>query len=78
VLYGVERVAVEFFRGDSERGFVFGAAPKLGEPPGWAISFSQAVSFVTIPVGLLWLWRARRRPAGAKSGARRPASPAAG
>jgi phosphatidylglycerol:prolipoprotein diacylglycerol transferase len=62
ILYGVERFVIEIFRGDNERGFLIGGNLNLGDPPGMSLSFSQAVSLVAIPVGIIWLWRARRRP----------------
>jgi phosphatidylglycerol:prolipoprotein diacylglycerol transferase len=62
VLYGVERFVIELFRGDNERGFLFGGSPVPGDPPGLAISFSQAVSIVAIAIGAIWLWKARRVP----------------
>jgi phosphatidylglycerol:prolipoprotein diacylglycerol transferase len=56
VLYGVERFVIEIFRGDNERGFMFGGAGlKAADPPGWSISFSQGVSLFAIPIGIAWL-----------------------
>lgn len=71
VLYGIERFVVELFRGDNERGFLYGGSTVPGDPPGLAISFSQAVSVVAIAVGILWLRKARRTPIPAAQRARR-------
>jgi phosphatidylglycerol---prolipoprotein diacylglyceryl transferase len=73
VLYGIERYVIELFRGDNERGFLIGAAPSLGDCPGWRLSFSQAVSIVAVVAGVIWLIKARRRPAAPPPRAPRPA-----
>jgi len=48
--YGIARFVIEFFRGDADRGFVLGGA----------LSTSQAIAAVMVPVGvgiLLWVHR---------------------
>jgi phosphatidylglycerol:prolipoprotein diacylglycerol transferase len=72
VLYGIERIVIEYFRGDEVRGFIIGGKNlKIGDPPGFALSFSQAVSFVAIVIGIIWLWKARRpAPGPARAGPR--------
>jgi phosphatidylglycerol---prolipoprotein diacylglyceryl transferase len=73
VLYGVERYVIELFRGDHGRGYLIGDLPALGECPGLRVSFSQAVSLVAIAAGIVWLLKARRRPATAPPGGARAA-----
>jgi phosphatidylglycerol---prolipoprotein diacylglyceryl transferase len=63
VLYGIERYVIELFRGDHGRGYLIGGIPAPGECPGFRLSFSQAVSIVAIAAGIIWLLKARRRPA---------------
>jgi phosphatidylglycerol:prolipoprotein diacylglycerol transferase len=56
--YGVARFIIEFFRGDPDRGFVFGGL----------LSTSQAIATVMVPVGIaILVWARRRR--GSASGA---------
>jgi phosphatidylglycerol---prolipoprotein diacylglyceryl transferase len=74
VLYGVERYVIELFRGDNQRGFLIGAAPPDGDCPGLRLSFSQGVSLVAIAAGVIWLWKARRRPTPTRPGPSRPAA----
>jgi phosphatidylglycerol---prolipoprotein diacylglyceryl transferase len=50
LLYGISRFVIEFFRGDP-RGVVFGA-----------ISTSQFISLLIVPLGLVFLYRLSRRP----------------
>jgi phosphatidylglycerol:prolipoprotein diacylglycerol transferase len=50
LLYGITRFAIEFYRGDP-RGFLFGA-----------ISTSQFVSVILVPVAILMLYMLGRRP----------------
>jgi len=48
--YGAARFLLEFFRGDSDRGFVFGGL----------LSTSQFIAVILMPVaGVLWLVRRR-------------------
>jgi phosphatidylglycerol---prolipoprotein diacylglyceryl transferase len=63
VLYGIERIVVEFFRGDSVRGYIVGGADlKPGDPPPLlALAFSQAISLLVIAAGVIWLVIGRRR-----------------
>jgi phosphatidylglycerol:prolipoprotein diacylglycerol transferase len=64
VLYGVERYVIELFRGDVVRGYLIGGeALGPGDPPGLALSYSQAISLVAVAAGALWLWRGSRQPA---------------
>jgi phosphatidylglycerol:prolipoprotein diacylglycerol transferase len=50
MLYGAARFLVEFFRGDADRGFVFGGL----------LSTSQFIAVILMPVaGVLWLVRRR-------------------
>jgi phosphatidylglycerol:prolipoprotein diacylglycerol transferase len=52
-LYAVARFVLEFFRGDADRGFVFG---------GW-LSTSQFIAFILGPAAIaLWFVRRRRAP----------------
>lgn len=51
LLYGVSRFVIEFYRGD-DRGYVFDA-----------ISTSQFISILIVPIGLGMLWWLSRRPA---------------
>jgi phosphatidylglycerol:prolipoprotein diacylglycerol transferase len=51
VSYGIARFIIEFFRGDADRGFVFGGA----------LSTSQAIAAVMVPVGIGIIVWARRR-----------------
>lgn len=62
VLYGIERIVVEFFRGDSVRGYIVGGATIApGDPPPiLALSFSQAISLAVIAAGIVWLARGAR------------------
>jgi phosphatidylglycerol:prolipoprotein diacylglycerol transferase len=74
VLYGVERYVVELFRGDKVRGFLIGGGGlQPGDPPGFALSFSQGISLIAIAAGALWLWKGGRRRVQprARAGARR-------
>ena len=57
LLYGVSRFAIEFYRGDS-RGMVFDA-----------ISTSQFVSLIVVPVAIVMLIRLSRRPGSTPFGA---------
>jgi phosphatidylglycerol:prolipoprotein diacylglycerol transferase len=50
LLYGITRFVIEFYRGDP-RGFLFGA-----------ISTSQFVSLILVPVAILMLYALGRRP----------------
>jgi phosphatidylglycerol:prolipoprotein diacylglycerol transferase len=68
VLYAIERYVVELFRGDVVRGYLVGGGDLApGDPPGFALSFSQGVSIVAVAAGALWLRKgsklARRRAA---------------
>lgn len=49
-LYAISRFIIEFFRGDLQRGVVFGE-----------ISTSQFVSLLLVPISLLMLWVLRKR-----------------
>ncbi len=50
--YGLARFVIEFFRGDPDRGFLFGGA----------VSTSQAIAAVAVPAGIaLVVWATRRR-----------------
>jgi phosphatidylglycerol:prolipoprotein diacylglycerol transferase len=50
--YGVARFVIEFFRGDPDRGFVLGGA----------LSTSQAIAAVMVPVGIaILVWAHKRR-----------------
>ena len=52
VTYGVARFVIEFYRGDADRGFVLGGA----------LSTSQAIAALMVPLGAaLVVWAARRR-----------------
>jgi len=65
LLYGISRFVIEFFRGD-DRGFLFAA-----------ISTSQFISLLIVPVSLVMLWRLGRQatpPAAPASAPRRRAS----
>ena len=54
VLYSVTRFGIEFFRGDSSRGFVFGGL----------LSTSQLISIILVlAAGALWPYLAKRRAA---------------
>jgi phosphatidylglycerol:prolipoprotein diacylglycerol transferase len=53
VVYGISRFVIEFYRGDP-RGFLFGA-----------LSTSQFISLLLIPISLFMLWKLSRRPAAA-------------
>lgn len=53
ISYGIARFIIEFFRGDADRGFVLGGA----------LSTSQAIAGVMVPIGvgiLLWIHRRRQ------------------
>lgn len=50
--YGLIRFWLEFYRGDADRGFVFGEA----------LSTSQFISLLIIPAGLILYWRGSRTP----------------
>ncbi len=50
--YGISRFIIEFFRGDRGRGLYFGDA----------VSLSQIISIVLVPLSLLMLWWLSRRP----------------
>ncbi len=51
ITYGIARFVIEFFRGDPDRGFVFGGA----------LSTSQAIAAVMVPVGIgILVWAHRR------------------
>jgi len=54
VSYGIARFVIEFFRGDADRGFVLGGA----------LSTSQAIAGVMVPLGIAILLWARRRAVG--------------
>ena len=64
LLYAVSRFIIEFYRGD-DRGFVFNA-----------VSTSQAISLVLVPLSLFMLWYLgrpeRRRAPEAPRGPRKP------
>lgn len=50
--YGAARLGLEFFRGDADRGFLFGGA----------LSTSQAIAALAVPAGVvltIWAWRRR-------------------
>ena len=52
-LYAVARFGLEFFRGDADRGFVFGGL----------LSTSQAIAAIAAPAAMtLWILRRRHRP----------------
>jgi phosphatidylglycerol:prolipoprotein diacylglycerol transferase len=52
--YGVARFIIEFFRGDADRGFVFGGL----------LSTSQAIAAVMVPVGIgILIWAHKRHTA---------------
>lgn len=53
LLYGCVRFFIEFLRGDSERGFVFGSS----------LSTSQFVSLLVVPAALFFWWRRARMAA---------------
>ncbi len=56
--YGIARFIIEFFRGDADRGFVLGGA----------LSTSQAIAGVMVPIGVgILVWVYRRANAGASS-----------
>jgi len=72
ILYGIERYVVELFRGDSGRGYLIGGGDlQPGDPPGFALSFSQGVSIVAIAAGALWLWKGGGGPAARKRAGKR-------
>jgi phosphatidylglycerol:prolipoprotein diacylglycerol transferase len=53
--YGVARFIIEFFRGDADRGFVFGGL----------LSTSQAIAAVMVPVGIgILIWAHKRQGSG--------------
>ncbi|MFI5167093.1 MAG: prolipoprotein diacylglyceryl transferase [Thermoanaerobaculales bacterium] len=55
ITYGSARFVIEFFRGDPDRGFVFGGA----------LSTSQAIAAVAVPLGIaLVVWARMRQPRG--------------
>jgi len=53
LLYGISRFIIEFFRGDSGRGLYFQEA----------ISLSQIISVILVPLSLAMLWWLSRQPA---------------
>jgi phosphatidylglycerol:prolipoprotein diacylglycerol transferase len=53
ILYGIARFFLEFYRGDPDRGFVYG----------W-MSTSQFISILTVPAGLVLYWYLRSRAHG--------------
>jgi phosphatidylglycerol:prolipoprotein diacylglycerol transferase len=60
-LYAVARFVLEFFRGDADRGFVFGGA----------LSTSQFIAVVLAPAAVA-LWMVRRKAAATTRGAKAP------
>jgi phosphatidylglycerol:prolipoprotein diacylglycerol transferase len=52
ILYGVARFVLEFFRGDADRGFIFGGL----------LSTSQFIAVILVPAAMV-LWLLRRRTA---------------
>ena len=58
----MSRFVIEFFRGDRGRGLYFGDA----------VSLSQIISIVLVPLSLLMLWWLSRQPAPARDLAARP------
>ena len=54
--YAVSRFVIEFFRGDRGRGLYFGDA----------VSLSQIISIVLVPLSLVMLWWLSRQPAPAR------------
>jgi phosphatidylglycerol:prolipoprotein diacylglycerol transferase len=66
LLYGVLRFIIEFFRGDTSRGYVFDT-----------LSTSQFISVILVPLSLFMLWYLRRpaRPAAADTAPRGPRKP---
>ncbi len=59
--YGIARFIIEFFRGDADRGFVLGGA----------LSTSQAIAAVMVPVGIgILLWARKRTGSGLRGPAR--------
>ena len=58
LLYAVARFVLEFFRGDADRGFVFGGL----------LSTSQFIAVLLAPVAIaLWMARRRAHPKGSAS-----------
>ena len=53
LVYGLSRFVIEFFRGDRGRGLYFGDA----------VSLSQVISIVLVPLSLSMLWWLSRQPA---------------
>jgi phosphatidylglycerol:prolipoprotein diacylglycerol transferase len=53
LVYGLSRFVIEFFRGDRGRGLYFGDA----------VSLSQIISIVLVPLSLVMLWWLSRQPA---------------
>jgi phosphatidylglycerol---prolipoprotein diacylglyceryl transferase len=52
ISYGVARFVIEFFRGDPDRGFVLGGA----------LSTSQAIAAVMVPLGMgILVWAQKRQ-----------------
>jgi phosphatidylglycerol:prolipoprotein diacylglycerol transferase len=50
VTYGTARFIIEFFRGDADRGFILGGA----------LSTSQGIALIAVPLGIalvVWAWR---------------------
>lgn len=59
VFYGMARFFLEFYRGDADRGFVFGGA----------LSTSQFISLLIVPAGVaLYVYLLRREPSGSRRG----------
>jgi phosphatidylglycerol:prolipoprotein diacylglycerol transferase len=57
-LYGVARFILEFFRGDDDRGFVFGGP----------LSTSQFIAVILVPVAVvLWVVRRQRISSGGRT-----------
>jgi prolipoprotein diacylglyceryltransferase len=52
LVYGLSRFVIEFFRGDRGRGLYFGDA----------VSLSQIISIVLVPLSLAMLWWLSRQP----------------
>ncbi len=57
ISYGVARFVIEFFRGDADRGFVLGGA----------LSTSQAIAALMVPLGAgILVWARKRQGSGAR------------
>ena len=58
VTYGIARFVIEFFRGDPDRGFVLGGA----------LSTSQAIAAIMVPVGVgILVWARKRQGTGRRA-----------